>query len=466
MSGEIKDLLNKGFQGFGLGSWNDVEYINKALAPSWVYDVTSEGATAGDALRVQSLENTLKIVTYQTKHFNFWKEIPKIPAYSTIEEYVRLEQVGGRPGTAFFTGGENAPPSEDSVYSRQYAVVKFLGTTRAITLAMARTRTILGDMAGLIAQENLNATNWILRNVEWGLFNGFSKGRDNNEFIHFDGLPNLIYAGNVIDARDYNTNAVIEEKMLFDAGQLVLDNFGMPTHVIMPYKILDDFIKIFSDRQRVFLPTQEGYTAGVLVTDYIMQSGTVKILPDLFVEKTPTPVGTSTTEDLNMVSGSATNTGTIPAGDYIYGVEFIDSNGDVVNNTTYTGSLTLGSEGGITIDIKGEPTSDASQQVWVYLSEAGGSNLYLVKKDVYKSATPFSITLDGNASNHVMPNTYSVYVGELSTNVIAFKQLAPLVKMDLAVIGPAYRWMVLLYGTPVMYAPKKWAKIVNLKSAY
>ena len=37
-------------------------------------------------------------------------------------------------------------------------------------------------------------------------------------------------------------------------------------------------------------------------------------------------------------------------------------------------------------------------------------------------------------------------------------------KMDLALLGPAYRWMILLYGVPQMYAPKKWMKFINIKS--
>jgi hypothetical protein len=50
----------------------------------------------------------------------------------------------------------------------------------------------------------------------------------------------------------------------------------------------------------------------------------------------------------------------------------------------------------------------------------------------------------------------------MDNEVLAFKQLAPLMKMDLAVIGPAIRWMILLYGTLVMYAPRKWVRIINV----
>ena len=35
-------------------------------------------------------------------------------------------------------------------------------------------------------------------------------------------------------------------------------------------------------------------------------------------------------------------------------------------------------------------------------------------------------------------------------------------KMDLAVISPAYRFMVLLYGTPLLFAPRKMVRFVNI----
>ncbi len=64
--------------------------------------------------------------------------------------------------------------------------------------------------------------------------------------------------------------------------------------------------------------------------------------------------------------------------------------------------------------------------------------------------------------NLYLPFTSTVYVGELSPQVLTFRQLMPMMKMDLAVNGPAFRWMVLLYGTPLMFTPKKWIRITNV----
>ncbi|MNN66653.1 hypothetical protein D3C81_1822430 [compost metagenome] len=69
-----------------------------------------------------------------------------------------------------------------------------------------------------------------------------------------------------------------------------------------------------------------------------------------------------------------------------------------------------------------------------------------------------------NDVNKTMPNTYTAFLGEMSENVLAFNQLAPIMKMDLATLAPAYRWMILMYGTPILYAPRKFMKFTNIKA--
>ena len=57
--------------------------------------------------------------------------------------------------------------------------------------------------------------------------------------------------------------------------------------------------------------------------------------------------------------------------------------------------------------------------------------------------------------NHKMPGLAQSLLLTNEAECIRFKQLAPLMKMDLAIIATAYRWMQLLYGTPIVYAPRK-----------
>ena len=75
---------------------------------------------------------------------------------------------------------------------------------------------------------------------------------------------------------------------------------------------------------------------------------------------------------------------------------------------------------------------------------------------------------DGAAGNKVrdlnrfVPNCDQALLVQFDNEVIEFAQLAPLMKMDLAQLSPAYRFMILLYGTPLLYAPKKMVRIINI----
>ena len=62
-------------------------------------------------------------------------------------------------------------------------------------------------------------------------------------------------------------------------------------------------------------------------------------------------------------------------------------------------------------------------------------------------------------TDYVHEEAFLIDSGE---DVWSFKQLAPLMKMDLAVLSPATRFMLLLYGTPILYAPKKMVTFKNI----
>src|SRR5690606_1201574 len=117
------------------------------------------------ALRPQSLEGTLKIVTAKESHIKFWKELPKKQAFNTVEEFNVLDSYGGNSSPFFTEGG--LPNEEDSNYIRQSQMVKFLGTTRVVTHPATLVRNTVGD---IVAREQTNGTLWLLQQLERNLF--------------------------------------------------------------------------------------------------------------------------------------------------------------------------------------------------------------------------------------------------------------------------------------------------------
>lgn len=81
------------------------------------------GATAnqgagfsGAPLRVESLENTLKILTFKESDIQFWKRVPKLVAYNTVEEFNQLNSYGSEGGV--FNNEGELPREEDTIYTR------------------------------------------------------------------------------------------------------------------------------------------------------------------------------------------------------------------------------------------------------------------------------------------------------------------------------------------------------------
>ena len=99
----------------------------------------------------------------------------------------------------------------------------------------------------------------------------------------------------------------------------------------------------------------------------------------------------------------------------------------------------------------------------IYRTEKDGTQKYCIANVPAQNVNAGGTTTFVD-KNETLPNTYTAFMGEFTPEVIAFKQLAPIMKMDLAQLGPVYRWMILIYGVPQLYAPKKWMKFKNIKS--
>lgn len=74
-----------GLEGFGSVSGEEVADLRKALAAG--QDINAPAAAGGEGfpLRVESLENTLKVITYKMDDVRLWQSITKLPAFNTVK---------------------------------------------------------------------------------------------------------------------------------------------------------------------------------------------------------------------------------------------------------------------------------------------------------------------------------------------------------------------------------------------
>jgi hypothetical protein len=233
------------FQGFGTSSADEVQNLQKALSAG--SDINNPGAAPGVGfpLRVESLESTLKNVTFEMDEIKLFKTIPKVPATNTVEEFNRLLSYS-RAGASemdlgWMTEGD-LPEEEDSTYERVAVLIKFLGTVGRVTHVANTIRAAHGNV---IATETMNKTMFLLQQLENSLFFGDS------DLVpeQIDGLEKLITdasADNVVDLR----GAALTEDNMNDLMLLIRDNYGVGTDAYFNTGPFADLAKAVYDRQR------------------------------------------------------------------------------------------------------------------------------------------------------------------------------------------------------------------------
>jgi hypothetical protein len=474
MYGQISLRHYEGLNGFGTAPAGDVHELSKALEAG--YQVTNQ--TGGSALRVESLEASLKVVTYTNHHIKMWKKIPKSPAYSTVEEYNQLISYGNN-GFAFTQEGE-LPPSTDTSYARRTQLVKFMGTTREVTHPATLIHPAHGD---IIALENQNGILWLLERVENSLFTADSSLAADGEAEQWDGLDALIDPTSFLDLQ----GQPLSETPVEEASNILVENYAYPTDLFLGTRVLSDLVKTMYPRERISLPAPVNGTIGQAINSMATQAGHIEFNPDVFIRRLPSPPAATTSPNAPATPASIASAagGTdgdfnkgAPAGtnDYAYAVTACNRFGEsapVINVANQV--LTQGNkDGGLHVDltITNAATIGAFPPEYfrVYRSAplASGAAVptavtaFSLIMQVAAASQTAGLTTTPDDVNFLLPFTNIAYMGELTPQVITFRQLAPMMRLDLAVLAPAYRWQILLYGTPILFAARKWLRMINI----
>lgn len=445
--------------------------LMKALTAGYNFGVTDQ--TGGGAFRVESLEASLKVITFSEQHIRFWKNIPKRPAFNTVEEYNVLSAYGNN--ASMFLPEGVMPETEDSTYNRKVALVKFMGTTRVVTHPMTLVRSAHGDV---IATENRNGILSLLSKVEQALFWGnntlafnFSPASGGVEGIEFPGLDSQIDPNSFIDAQ----GAALSEGLLNDASETIAENFGQATHLYCPFKVASDFDKTLFSKERVIMPSATGgIQAGTTIQDFNSHYGVIKIMPDVFLKKhrkAQGPAPTSATSPnapqtpASIAGATGGSTGVWKAtGNVFYKVTAINRYGESAASAASSAVNVSAATLVVTLTVTNpNPISGLAPDYYnVYRSDTGATGTYFYVSSIAASSQSSAGTTITTDTGLYMTNVSTCFLGQLDPNVLAIMQLAPLMKMDLAVLGPAIRWMILLYCTFVLYQTKKWIKIINV----
>lgn len=459
----------EGVEGFGSVTQQDVDELHKALSAG--NDINPPGsAVAGDgfALRVESLEQTLKNTTFKMEHIKFWKNINKLPAYNTVEEHNEISSYGENVDAGFIGEGD-LPEEEDSTYERKFAIVKFLGTTRRVTHPMSLVRPAHGPM---IARETVNGTMHLLRIMEKALFYGDSS----LSALQFDGFFKLMSdnapATNVIDLR----GEPLSEDRLTDGALTIQDapNYGTPTHMYLNPKVKADLVKTFFPKERHPTFIGDGRLVGLDIGGFTSPAGDVKFEPDVFITDGGGPgvargdaakrpanptISTAATTPVDAASQFIAS----DAGNYFYKVVAVNRYGRSAPVAVGAGAVAVAAGDKTTFGITpGGSTSVGWYEIYrTTVGGAAGTERLILR--VPNAAGAGEQTIDDYNAN--LPGTTSAFLCQQNLESMSYKQLAPMVKIPLATIDSSIRWMQLIYGVPVLYTPGKNVVFKNIGRA-
>ena len=492
------------FTGFGSHSAAEVEQLQKALGLGGQggidVGIGFEGSrtgsyanelpgqfTGGNALAVEDLDRTLKLVTFGLEHLRLWKDILKERVPQVVHEYNIQNAYGESDASPFFQMGAT-PAETDAQYARDVVQIKYLGTKGAVLHNLTLIQAAHGPV---VAREVKNKTIELLARNERFMFDASStlnaEEYDGLKYQIISKAASSIYQskafdgyGNSVSATEaphiLNANgADFDEDLAEDAALTAVNNFGMPMDMYLGTDVHSAFSRAFYAKQRTV--PGESLTSGNRVTEHM---GTLdyRFKPSLFNRPKLTPTAISSDAGVSSISGEFTfmtgggapfNEALILAvrasGETAGGLLDIGDISDVVitgvvnstlNPVLYFNLYTR-PEGGVFGDFR------FVKRIAAPANGVAGPTV-LFRNEVFNLPGANSGINAGTVTLGRIAGAADAYLLMHDPDVLCWKQLGSMIKYDLAVTTTQYEWLQLLYGTPLVMAPLKNVIVRNLKS--
>jgi hypothetical protein len=205
---------------WGMTTGHNVYEMQKALlAPQSVDDLYN---TSGGVLTNQQLEGMLATLTLSDKNYVMWQDIPRVRAFSTVNEFD--QEIGMGVNDGGFVPQMGNPEFKDPEYIKQIATVSYMSEGWTVGDVEAATQRIVGP-----ERSKRRAMSRLLRNLSLALYDGDSTCIPES----IDGISKAIadsgYVDNAIDLRGGN----LTEDVFNLAGQTIIDNNGEPENAMV-----------------------------------------------------------------------------------------------------------------------------------------------------------------------------------------------------------------------------------------
>lgn len=444
-----------------------------------------------EPLKVESLEKTLKILEMRSQDIKLYNAIPKMTAYNTVEEYIQLVSYGNQNG-GFYDEGSNSVV-QDSTYIRRAEKVKYMQVNGKVTLQAQMVKSYVDAMT----QETKNKMMWLTRLADKALtsadsdivpqqFNSLYKSHASvgttQDFLYstFEAYYN---SGTVIDLRGTS----LKQGHIEDGAIQVDSHYGNVDSVFAPTSVLSALTKDYFATQRII---QGGTGFNGMIGMGGLKSisttiGDVNLMTDKFMSQDPAK-NSATPSDSALVPAAATSVSVAvvasalskykagEVGNVFYAVSALNAAGES-NITIFATPVTLAVGFGCDITIVNGSGANVLNgykimrtKVTAASTPAGLDFFPIFKVSTAQIANGVNGAAAGATRDlgYFLPDTEQAFITEMSDEVLAIKQLAPLSKLDLAVTTMAREFIIFHFLCLQLSAPKKVTRYINISRTY
>jgi hypothetical protein len=492
MSSSLFDIAS---EGFGSG---DIANLTKAMetgtgpgarAPLGQYP--RAGNDANPVLRSESLDQTLRLVTYQETHLRMWQHLAKVKRTSTVNEINRLPDYSNGIDSGFMPE-IGVPVESDVVLQRRVNYIKFMGEMRAVSLAAQQVTA--DEPTKAMELEVLAGTRSLLRKVELALFSGDSALSP----LQWDGIDKQILTnpdGSLAPEREIDLRGGnLDEETIMQASLRISDspNYGNPNLLLVNPAIKTRFLRSFSQYQRYMQPAGGQTTFGLDTDAYRTPAGDISIDASPFLRITPPPPtinsGRGAPNDFtldaagNITAGAtvtiidATNPaaagsrfGATDAGDYAYYAVACNAKGkSAPGRIGLSGALAAGQAVQVSVQAPVGTADNATEWIDIYRtkSDADGGNFTNPQEArlIMRIPNPAAGPAEKVDLNSTRPFTARCYMFSNTQENMYMDMLSSLMRLDLGIRDTAHRFMLLMYASPVIAVPERQICISNVSA--
>lgn len=410
-------------------------------------------------LRVESLDDQVKTLTFGAEQFVFFNQISKRAARSSVEQYVTYDRHGDIGHSMASAEGAISKITAQS-YGRHTINMKYLTTARQVTVQAGMANSITDPLQAATQDAVVS----LASEIEWMSFYGDKDLHDanNTEGLEFDGLNKLIPDTNVIDLH----GKVLAEADLNDAAIMISKAYGYPTDAFLPMGAKSRLISSLLERQRVFQSSgAQNLTLGFNAPQFQSIAGMINLNGsnlmenyNILDENDPFVAGIKPTATAKVESASkAGKFDDVATLEYRVVAVAQDTHSEAVATepvvlTAKTDTVQLE----VTV-----PTNFESpiEFIRVYRKSEAGLFYEISKVSAHEAKNGKVTIVDDNST---IPGTVDAYVGQMTPDVIALYEWLPITRFALATMTAAYTWSFLWFGALALFAPRKWVRIKNI----